>query len=429
MVREGQRAERDLAGKGIEIGRPIINQQSAAAVMGADQCGHSFHRRGRLAGPLVIERIIPQLIEYQRRDEHDPAPLLMAKHQPCRHRDGNQHRQDIVDEEIGYREEADRRKDQPADQEPACSRVLFLLDAQDCQADHEDRPHNQCPRPVPGHLRIEMALVEVGGDHGVPIFIPMADRRIIAGNRRRRRHADCAKGQGSHSDTRRGHAGPPQRNQHISAKEQRFKDCGLFDRRGQRAQRHGGPDSPAGAATLQRIEFQHHQQSCPGNQQIVEHRALPANPAQWADHDQIGDPGEDRALAVIQYQNDPPDHPGGGCGKQARGDLIGQHRGRDRGDTVVDQEQTQRLAIPDIDIGQRAFVHPLAHQKIELIVDEQIGIAKGPGAQAKGGGEHNQRGQQRRAQPARLIRHLLCCHACFPYVPDQIRVRLNPVIV
>ena len=89
----------------------------------------------------------------------------------------------------------------------------------------------------------------------------------------------------------------------------------------------------------------------PGDQQIVEHRRLAADPAKQRQHHQIGERGEQRSSAADEQAGDAVDHQGGGRREHGRDELHRDDRATaDRGDARVEQEQPDRLAIPDVDV-------------------------------------------------------------------------------
>jgi hypothetical protein len=95
---------------------------------------------------------------------------------------------------------------------------------------------------------------------------------------------------------------------------------------------------------------------------------------------------------------DTGDAPCGQCGEDRGDDLIGEDavtaEGADRG---IDQEQAERLAIPEVDEGQaEAMPEPIADQQIELLVDLDDRIAELPSPDGEGG-----EGEEEQARPAR----------------------------
>lgn len=122
-----------------------------------------------------------------------------------------------------------------------------------------------------------------------------------------------------------------------------------------------------------------------GNEQIVEDRRLPAAPTQQRQPDQIASARRQRAgPARPGPQCRAPDDIGGRGGEQARDQLIGDHAiAGQQPHRGIEQEQPDRLAIPDIEIGCRAVQDAVADQQIILLVDMDDRIAEIPGAQGK----------------------------------------------
>ena len=94
---------------------------------------------------------------------------------------------------------------------------------------------------------------------------------------------------------------------------------------------------------------------------------------------------------------DARDAPCGQRGEERRDDLVGKDAvTANRTDRGIDQEQPERLAIPEVDEGQPTTVpEPVADQQVELLVDLDDRIAELPSADRDGG--EDQEGQ---AQPA-----------------------------
>lgn len=122
-------------------------------------------------------------------------------------------------------------------------------------------------------------------------------------------------------------------------------------------------------------------QRCDGDEQIVEDRRLATLSAERDEGCEIDDPGEQRPLAIGDAAGEASDDPRGGNREQPRDQLILLDPATAQsGDGGVDQEQADRLSVPDIDIGQLAMVDRLADQQIILVVDVEQRIAEYCGA-------------------------------------------------
>ncbi len=83
-------------------------------------------------------------------------------------------------------------------------------------------------------------------------------------------------------------------------------------------------------------------------------------------------------------QRDATDDHRGDDREKRRHDLILDNPvAAERSDRRIDQEQANRLSVPDVEIGHRAMPDPVADQQIELVVDLDNGIAELRTAQGK----------------------------------------------
>ena len=141
-----------------------------------------------------------------------------------------------------------------------------------------------------------------------------------------------------------------------------------------------------------------------GHEQIVEDRGLPAPTAEKSQPQEIGDrccPRAERAGA--QPSCGKRDQPGGRRSEQRRGPLIGEDAvARQQPHAFEQQEQPQRLAIPEIDIRQRPAQHPVADQQIILLVDMNHRVAEVMCAQ-RDGEQHEQKQHHGRVQQGRRV--------------------------
>ncbi|EPE62587.1 hypothetical protein L479_00991 [Exiguobacterium sp. S17] len=142
------------------------------------------------------------------------------------------------------------------------------------------------------------------------------------------------------------------------------------------------------------------QHRCTGNQhqRIVEDRRLAPFPLHQVQPEDI----EDRRDEPAHGAGEAPRHLlhaiSGGDDEAGRDQLIGQEPvappcGPQSPRSRIEQEQPDRLAIEDIDIGQRAVEHPVADQQIELLVEPDHRIAETLRAR----GERDERQEQQRA--------------------------------
>lgn len=196
-----------------------------------------------------------------------------------------------------------------------------------------------------------------------------APRLRIPADRRRRRHQPHGAPQ---RQRRRQHGGPasapPQRPAMREAEERPLHRRRVFhlDRHArQQARRRAARHDAAHASIGQRQR----QPSRQRDGQVVEDRRLPAAPAQQRQADQVQRAGRQRAAPVRPQPACPRRH-------RRRDKLIGQDavagQAAQRGEQ---QEQPDRLAVPDVDIGHGAAQHPVADQQIILLVDMDHRIA------------------------------------------------------
>ena len=188
--------------------------------------------------------------------------------------------------------------------------------------------------------------------------------------------------------------------QETEADGRPLDDRALLDDQGHPAQQHRG-ERPFGDPLIF-LWLGATDQQCgrAGDEQIVEDRRLGGLPTEQGQGQQIGQGREQCAARAGEMQRDVANDPCGGDGEGGRDRLHHQHRSAaDRRNARENQEQPDRLAVPDVDVGPLPADHGVADIMIELVVDDDDRIAEGDDA---AGDRHrdDQRERQRCAGPA-----------------------------
>ncbi len=391
-VPAGEGVQRRIAGIDIQAPRPRPDRA---------------HHRGELRRSAAVaqcggEDQLPadERSDQQRTRKPPPDPPVPQDRRSAQGR-GQHHRQRIMIIPPPEDREPDDRDRQPAAQQGA---HVPLPRIPRRRADPRQRQHDQRPEQlqrdhdiVQLHRRIVgMPLKdreEIGIDIG--LTLPHRDIRPRRQQRRHQRHDAQQRAVTDRASHRPGDAVfvPHQPEPDPDA----FEQHRIFDLQRASDQRHRG--DPAPAATIGPAARDQYDRC--GHRQIVEDGRLSALPVRQTDPEDIEDGGGDRPPPPPGDLREPHDERRGRDDGGQRHRLIDIHprlRRPGRGGEVH-QEQPDRLAVPDVDIGQRPPPHRPRHRQVEFLVDLYDGIAEG--TPARGDGDEGQEGDDRPTGSAR----------------------------
>ena len=199
-------------------------------------------------------------------------------------------------------------------------------------------------------------------------------------HRQRRHSGKHRKRRGEQHDAQPRSAEPPLARDPPQPEEQPFEHDGIFDLQRQPDERERGAALREAARRMGGIVAPRCEQARRADdQQIVEDRSLPTLAFEQIEPQQIRDRRGQCALRPARAIRQSRDQ------RRGRGDACQRHRlirpdperQPERGGGKVEQEQPDRLAVPHIDIGNRAVHDRLRGGVIEFLVDMHDRVAEG----------------------------------------------------
>ena len=344
----------------------------------------------------AIERVDRERPGEQRAGRGEPG---QSAREQRRERDERrqQQRQRVVRIIIADHRETGRRRREPEPQERAVGRWPAAYRRGRQRDEQRHRDDREIAQIVGDGGRRQGAAPEDRGEVGEPEGVEMAQGGIAADRHQRRCQRDRDHRHRTAGDRLRSQAARPQPPQEPAAERHAFRQMDIFDLQREPARGHRAEPEPQDRARIGGVARAHRGERGERGQQVVEDRALPAGAAERQQPEQIAEPRgkgrRGRRGAAREEMHQGRSRPRA----QRRGELIGDDgTAAEHSCRGIDQEQADRLAVPQIDIGQQAVPQPVADQQIELlvIIDRRI-------AEPRPADRERRCQQQRAGQPAR----------------------------